>query len=238
MAVPGMTGAPGMGGAGVASRAPGSPVGVPTGADEGAAKKGVDPKLIGAGAFLAVAGLVAFLVNSSMSGPAVDGPLPPENPVVVPAPPSLPVPPPAPLPPSGGPGVGSAPPPVAVMPFTLVTPPNPAFATGTAGIVATSRNLSPAQAGGLARFAKNQLARGGKWSSMQICVFADPQAAQAFSSFQSKRRGAPLTGGDYQALAGQGVWAGTIAYLDVRGKSERIFHPAGSPNSWWSGLGR
>jgi hypothetical protein len=228
--------ASGVGAATRAPGAPGSPVGVPAGADDGSAKKNIDPKLIGGGAFLLVAGVVAFLVNSSMSGGAVDAPIanpdpaPPSAPFVPPAPP-----PPGPLP-APAPNTGNQP--VVPLPFTLVSAPNPRFPTGTAGVVATGSNLSPAQASGVARSARAVLARGGKWTSMQVLVFADQQSAQAFTAFQSKRQGSPLQGGDYQTLAAQGLWSGTIAYLDARGKSEKVYYPSIDPNRWWGSIGR
>lgn len=93
-------------------------------------------------------------------------------------------------------------------------------------------NASPA---GAAKFAKNQFARNGKWKNMQIAVFVDKATADAFGDYQRKNDGRPLSSADYKQLGESGVWNRTPAFLDSRGRSDRIYYPSQSPLSWWPG---
>ncbi len=219
---------------GTMPRTAGAPVGVPSSEDD-SKKKGVDPKLIGVGAFLVVAGLAAFFITGAMGGSSEvvvpESGVDPNAPaMMVPAPP----PPPAAIPqfsaPGGG-GGGPAPAPVP-LPFKTVTPPNPQFETGTMGIL-VAPNVSATQAAGFARFARDQISRNGKWNKMQIAVFTSQAAADGFASYQSTRRGAPLTTTDFVQLGKSGVWNGSPAFIESRGKQEKIFTPSSSPTMWW-----
>jgi hypothetical protein len=214
-------------------------MGATIGADDAPEKKKIDPKLIGVGAFLVVGALVAFLVNGGMSGGSgeevVAGPVsdPAANPGVS-APPQGGVAPPAFSPAPGG--GGQAPPAPVPLPFTTVVPPNPNYKTGTMGIRVTGDGaLSPAKAAGFAKFARNQFARNGRWTNMQICVFNDDKTANAFKAYQAARRGAPLTNTDYTQLASRGVWTSTPVFLEARGNSEKVYFPSRNPNAWWPG---
>ncbi|PQV64960.1 hypothetical protein B1R32_103230 [Abditibacterium utsteinense] len=211
------------------------PINVPGSAEE-PQKKSIDPKIIGVGAFLIVAGLAAFLMSGAMGGNSTGettGGTDPTPNTIMERPPSGPSGPSALLPSLGNPGgnPGGAPPAPVALPFTTITPPNPQFETGTMGILVAT-NVSPTQAAGFARFARDQNSRG-KWTKMQICVFTNKTAADAFASYQKGRRGAPLTNNDFAQLASNGVWNGAPAFLESRGKQERIFSPAQSPNAWW-----
>jgi hypothetical protein len=216
----------------------GGAVGSPVISREETQKKNIDPRLIGAGAFLLVAAVVGFFVMNSMGGVTDDttggvgtDPTPVSqsftnstntnttvNPGTAPA-----------LPPGGSTTAPAA----VVMPFSMVTPPNPEFATGTIGILVTPDKQG--QAAGLARYAKDQLSRNGKWQNMQVAVFTDRQTADAFTQYQSRRRGAPLTGTEYSELASKGVWTTTPVFLESRGKQDRIYYPSKTPYGWWSG---
>ncbi len=223
--------------AGIGAKGPG-PVGVP-GGDEAPAKKGVDPKMIGVGAFLVVGALVAFMVNGGMGGGSTDDGTGVDPTAPAPGPGGQPAPPPPPPttnvpPPTGGGGGGTAAPAPVALPFQTVVPPNPQYATGTMGILVNKPGMTAVEAAGFAKFAKNQYSRNGKWKNMQICVFADQQTANAFKSYQSKRRGSPLTNDDYQQLGSRGIWGGTPAFLESKGNKELVYYPSRNPNGWWS----
>ena len=220
--------------AGIGSKGAG-PVGVP-GGDEEPVKKGIDPKMIGVGAFLVVGALVAFLVNGGMSGGGGDDSA--SNSVTIVNQPAAPAPgpgqppPPPPPPPSGGTTAAAVAP--LPLPFTTVSPPSPQSETGTMGILVNKPGITPNQAIGFARFAKGQYSRNGKWKRMQICVFTDQASATAFTTYQGKRRGAELTDDDYRQLADRGVWAGTPAFLESRGNRDSLYYPSRNPTSWWT----
>ena len=214
------------------------PAGIPS--DEGEGKKQLDPKMFVVGGLLLVGVVVAIGVNVGFGGgggeddgtgtgtdPAPSSPSSPGAPPA-PAPAAAPVAPPI---PSGD--TNNAPLTPVALPYNVVVPPNPRYATGTFGILATQTNIAPAQARGLAKFAKDQFARNGKWQNMQIAVFSDPAAAKAFATFQARRRGAPLTSADYRALAENGVWKGAPVFFESRGKKEVVAYPAANPFGWW-----
>lgn len=225
--------AAGMGG--LPTAAAGKPVGIPTDLEE-PVKKGIDPKVIGVGGFLVVGVIVAVLLSGALGGgtPVEEGGVNP-----------------TPMPGGGGLGGGSpktgstggvapliptgpnntiGPPPAAN--YKVVAPPNPEFATGTIGIQVDS-GIAPVQAAGFARKAKSDIAPNGKWTRIQIAVFIDPKAADTFARYQNKRKGAPLTDGDYSQLASEGVWQGAPAFLDSVGKQDKTLAPSGNPLGWW-----
>lgn len=220
--------------AGAMPKTVGAPIGVPQ--TQQPAKKGIDPKLIGVGAFLLVGGLAALLMSGLMGGKSgevvatgVDPTAPIDfapsipsgggRPVAV-APPML-----------GGGGGGGAPPAPAPLPFKTVASPGGGFKTGTMGIlVAGNANMA-----GAAKFAKDQFASNGRWTNMQVAVFTDPATGDAFAKFQSARKNAPLTNAEFRELADSGVWNNTPVFLDSRGSQERIYYPSRSPQSWWPG---
>lgn len=228
----------GLAGAAAVGTMPNVPGGKPSGVPvvEEPQKKGIDPKIIGVGGFLAVAALAAFFITGAMGKTEPDPitPLDPNGGTTTWVAPDTRggtttsnVPPPS---PGGGSSGGPSIPP-AVVPFQVVASPNSEFQTGTMGIM-VGANVAPNQAMGFARTARDQYSKNGKWSKMQICVFTDKMAAAAFASYQSKRRGAPLEPTDFIQL-GSSVWAGSPAYLESRGKNEKIFSPASSPTTWW-----
>lgn len=216
-----------------------APVGVPT-VEEDSAKKGVDPKLIGVGAFLVIGGVIAFLVNSSMGGGTTeDTPLTSGDPSVVQIMPSgSSSAPQTSMAPSTSPSTssGNSTPSVApvALPFKTVTTPDPKNPVGTVGILIAADKER--EAAGFARYAKDMLMRNGRWQNMQVCVFVDQKTANTFKQFQAPRKGKPLTKSDFAALANTGVWNSTPIYYESRGKTERIFRPSQSPNSWWSSI--
>lgn len=201
-------------------------------------KMELDPKMIGIVAFLVVGGGLAVVMNTGIlsgGGGEDDG--------GTPSAPAAPADPP-PADPNAGqapPGPGAAPafiasanlPAPQPLPYTTVVPPNGRFATGTVGILPTNTAITPIQAGSLARFARTQYLRRGKWKAMQIVVFTDANTARLFADFQARKRGAPLTQADYRQLADANIWRNTSAYLQSAGKSERIDYPSKSPYSWW-----
>ncbi len=140
--------------------------------------------------------------------------------------------------PGGGGGAASIPP--VPLTFKIVVPPDPRWSNGTVAIMPNTPNMSPAQAGQMAKYARQAIAPGGRWTTMQVLVFSDPGAAKAFQKYQAPRKGAKLDAGDYQALAGQGVWSGVSAYLETKSRSDggQLFNPSASPNGWWSGRRR
>lgn len=222
---------------------PGGPPGPGVGeGEEGEKKKlALDPKVIGLLAFLVVGGGIAAFMNmkpsSSGDGEEGGGQDPPaattnNNPPAN----------------SGGGGgggevqvaqsnvqvqSGTLPAP-ASLPYTPVVPPNPGMATATIGIVPAKPNMGSAEAASLARFAKNQYQKSGRWTNIQIFVFDNQRAAQAFGDYQARRRGAPLSAGDYQSLANANVWSATPACYEMRSKTEFVTYPAKNPSSWWS----
>lgn len=207
------------------------PVGVPP--VEEAPKKGVDPKLIGVVAFLLIGGVVAFLINGGMSsGGATDSTATastdtPADPNVVDPPPVV-APPPLSVAPSSASAPAPAPVPVA---FSMVTSPNPKYKTGTLGILVPPSKAG--QADGSAKFVRDQFSRNGRWTRMQVVVFADSATAEAFRAYQGPRGGEPLSSADYQQLATQGVWTNTPAFLESSGKKEVVHYPSRNPNGWW-----
>lgn len=232
-----LSGSPLAGGpaASVAGRTPGgqSPAGGLT-ADESETKKGVDPKLIAILAFLLVGGGVAFLVNSSMSKPPEDGPIAPRKDPETPDQPFQPNTPSQSPPLSIPSGPNTSTPPAEVpVPFTVVTSPNPKYPTGTMGILVPP-TMGVVQIAGVAKFAKNQYTRNGKWGRMQIFAFSDKTSAEAWKRFQEPRRGAPMDRDDYQALATQGLWASTPVFLETSGKKEVVHYPSRNSTSWWA----
>lgn len=203
-------------------------------------KMDLDPKMIGVVAFLVVGGGLAVLLNTGMLGgggeddggevaaPGGDN-KPPDNP-----PPGDTGGAPAGAPGAGPSFTGSTSLPVPQpLPYTTVVPPNGRFQTGTVGILPTNTALNSVQAGSLARFARTQYLRSGKWTSMQIVVFTDSNTARLFADFQARKRGAPLTQADYKQLADADVWRNASAYLQSAGKKERLDYPSKNPYSWW-----
>lgn len=230
----------GIGGAGAATMPrTGGPMGVPgAGVADTGQKKETDPKIFVLGGLLGVGALVALFMTFSGSTP-VDPPLVP-NTTDVPFPASGP-PPPPPLQPvqqgsSGGTGPTnsgtgpSQPPPPS---FTFITSPNPTLPTATFAIMPSQSGVSKEQAVNMARTARQQIAGNGKWTRMQIFVFADQASGQAFKEYMRSRRGAPLGSGDYASLAASNSWAGALAFYETAGKSGRVAYPSLNPRSWW-----
>ena len=210
-------------------------------------KKGIDPKIFLVVGLLLVAGVIGGFTSGIFGGsgnaetlnpdlPTNTGggttgssggiiPQQPSNPGIVAQPSS-----------NSNSGAGSVTPQAA--PFRMVVPPDPRYSNGTMAIIPTAPNVSPAQASGLAKYAKQMVAPGGRWKSMQVVVFNNPGAAKAFQKYQASRKGAKLSANDYAALAGQGVWSGAPAYYETQGNSEQSFQPSANPNNWWTSRGR
>ncbi len=234
-----LSGGPAMAGAGLAG-ATGfagktslgqGPVGVPD-VGEAPSKKAVDPKLIGLVAFLLIGAVVGFLINGGMSSTAgtVTADTGTEAPADPEAPPPPPVAPPPPLSVAPSDSSAAAVAPVPVI-FSTVTSPNPKFETGTVGILVPPNKSG--QAASSAKFVRDQLARNGRWTRMQVVVFTDSATAEAFRAYQGPRGGQPLSANDYRQLATQGVWANTPAFLESSGKKEVVHVPSSNPNGWW-----
>ena len=209
-------------------------------------KKAIDPKIFLVLGLLLVAGVIGGFTSGIFGGSGGADTLPtdlpsntgsttgssggiipqqPSNPGIVAQPSS-----------NSNSGVGSVTPQAA--PFRIVVPPDPRYSNGTMAIIPTTPNVSPAQASGLAKYAKQMVSPGGRWKSMQVVVFNNPAAAKAFQKYQAPRKGAKLSANDYAALAGQGVWSGAPAYYETQGNSEQSFQPSANPNNWWTSRGR
>ena len=214
-----------------------------TAAAENDEKKGIDPKL-----FLVIGLLVgAVIIGGFTTGifnpgggeadvvpPLPEGPTGGTGGPITNPPPLQPVAPPtisdggATTPTGIGP-VGTA--------FRTVVPPNPRYSNGTMGIMATTPNISPAQARYLAKFAQQSIAPGGRWTAMQVVVFSEPNAAKVFQKYQASRQGAKLDNNAYQELANQGIWRSVPAYYETKGKDGQSFQPSANPNNWWTRRG-
>ena len=226
----GMAGAAGISGLSASTPLAQAPVGVPP-AEESVAKKDLDPKVIGVVAFVLIVGVVGFLVKSGMS-PDTDiktAEAPPDKPDD----PNVTTPPVNPAPAlSVAPSLASSPPPAPVpVAFSMVTSPNPKYETGTLGILVPPS--AAAKAAGTATFVRDQFARNGRWTRIQLCVFTDKTTAAAFSAYQGPRGGQPLSAADYQQLSTRGVWTNTPVFLESSGKKEVVHYPSRNPNGWW-----
>ena len=212
-----------------------------TAAAEDAQKTPVDPKIFVVLGLLVVAGVIGSFTTGLIGGGGGDDvlpdvtPIPGENPNPGPPPPPAPGPPVAPpqFPTGGGDGGGTG---AAVLPpqFKVVVPPDPRQTTGTMGIMVDSPNVTPTQALALARFAKQQIQSGGRWTGMQVVAFNNQGAAKVFLKYQSQRKGAKLTPYQYQELANQGVWSSVPAYYETQGTTERPYYPSNNPKGWWA----
>lgn len=213
-----------------------------TAAHEDDDKKAIDPKLFLIAGLLVGAIIIGGFTTGIFGSKTTDVPVLPDGPTetisgVQPVQPIQP--PPVISPPTidvpSSPG-GATTPPVALT-FKIVVPPDPRWANGTVAIMPNTPGMTPAQAGQMAKYARQAIAPGGRWTSMQVLVFSDSGSAKAFQKYQAPRKGAKLDAGDYQALAGQGVWSGVSAYLETKGKSDggQLFNPSASPNGWWGG---
>ena len=218
------------------------------GAKEDEEKKKVDPKIFVVGGVLAVGAIAALFMSGIFggSGSTDSGGIVSAGKVAVSntgngftagsgggAPVSPPPPPP---PPSGGGGGGgggtSAPPPPS---YSMIGSPSPRFSTATFGIAPSQPVASAQEAYNLAETARQQLARNGKWTGMQIVVFTDTTSGQAFNDYMTKRRGQPLASGDYSALAQQNAWQNATIFYEVVGSKAHVSYPSKNPEGWWGG---
>jgi hypothetical protein len=119
----------------------------------------------------------------------------------------------------------------AAAPFSIVTAPNPALQWGIMSIVPTQPNVSPQKAASLAAFAGRQFKRNSEWRALQVYVFQNMEAAQAFKVYQTGRRQDVLGPGDYTALAN--IWPQCLARYEINGTRETVKLPSSAPTSWW-----
>lgn len=233
----------GMGGAGAATLPrPGGPMGAPVPTDAGE-KKQIDPKIFLVCGLFLVGGVIALFTTGIISSgpPPMDmastttttdtdfGARPGSGGTTVSVGPIQPPP-----PPTGG-GGGEIGGPVAppAPSFSMVVSPNPRFSTATFGIAPSSPNASPQQALNLAKSARQSVLNGSKWKNAQIVVFRDAASASTFRSYMGQRRGEPINGNDFAALAGQGAWAGALVYYETRGSAGKVYYPSANPTHWW-----
>jgi len=209
-------------------------------------KKKVDPRLFFVGGGLLVAGVIfAFttgLFGGSGGGDVGAPPADPTGPTNGPSSgtPTRPM--------SGSPQVmtpGSPPgPPVSSgggggsivaqpAPYSVVVSPNPRFRTAVQAITPTNQISSDKEAVGLAKAARENLQKSGKWTNTQIVVFSNRQSASAFQQYMNDRRGAPLDKDNYAELAQQNAWTGAAAYYTSTGNSEHVYYPSQNPKGWW-----
>ncbi len=225
--------AAGAGGGTVVAPMPGVKGGNVGAGDEGSEKKKLklEPKQIGIAAAVVVAlGLAVFMNLPKGEEPPDETPnAPAAGGAAAPAPP----PPPAVSGPAFVPA-GSAPLPApGPLPHSVMVAPDPRQASGTMAILPNQTNLSTRDAASLAAFAKDQYFKMKKWQGFQVYVFGNAQAAQKFKDYQNQRRGFPLAGGDYQALANARVWDGALVCYETSGSKARVRYPASDPSSWW-----
>lgn len=231
----------GMGGAGAATMPrPGGPMNVP-GADDGAAKKQIDPKLFFVGGGLLLAAIIALFTTGVLGGgaaPVVEIPQgvdPPGRTAFSTTGSSNPIPQTGTsigLGSNGTSNTGSTQTTDTGPTFIPLTSPNPQYATATFAIASSQPGISVGAAEGLARKARQQMVTNGKWKNSQIAVFDTAESAQAFRQYVNQRRGAPLSAGDYQAL-GAGTWSKVPVFYETRAGSEKVSHPSQTPNGWW-----
>ena len=233
----------GVGGAGAATMPrPGGAMGGMTGAEDGADKKKVDPKMLMVGGGVVALALVALLASGALGGgapeviPTGTDPLTNSSPgrtnggAVVPVP-ALP-----PVSPGGG-GGNTDPPPIGPpLPagVSKLSTPNPKFETAAFGI-APEQPVSEQDAVNMANKARQEMESTGTWKKMQIFVFADKKSGQAFSQYMNNRRGQRLDPADFQALAQQNAWANATVCLESSGKQAKgsVRFPYKHPTGWW-----
>ncbi len=231
---------------GVAPKAVGGKAGAP-GAKDDEEKKKTDPKVFVVGGVLAVGAVAALFMSGMLGGSSAAEPgavTTPPKVTVNPGPSGFTggggtttVGPPPPPPPGGsnaspgGSGGGAPPPPS----YAMLGLPSPRFKTATFGIAPSQPVGSPQEAFNLAETARQQLSGNGKWSNMQIFVFADADAGQTFNKYMTKRRGQPLTSGDYSVLAQQNAWDKATIFYEVVGKEGHVSYPSQHPSNWWTG---
>jgi len=205
-------------------------------------KKKTDPRLFFVGGGLLVAGLIFAFTSGLIGGgggapPSEAGPVatdPPgtgQGPVTVIVPQS-----PVPIQPVvGGPTQPQQPtgPTIAPVParYRVVVPPSPKYPTATLAIAPTTPG---APAGpGLAKSARQQYQKSGKWSGYQIAVFSQAEDATAFRDYMNTRRGAPLGPQQYAELTSSNAFKGASTFYTFRDNRENYYSPSTSPN-WWN----
>jgi hypothetical protein len=214
--------------AGAGTAAGGPPASAARGGD--GEKKAVAPWQIGviAAALLVLGGAGFMSMRGSTSGPIYGGEA--GNTIFEPPPPIF-------QGPSMGGGGAPAPPPPAitqqtggqpVAPYTVTTPPNPNSPIGTVGLV-PKQQVDPQGAATLAATYGQRL--NGKWKNLHIYVFSDVSAARSFNSVVRGNGGRPLSGQDYQQLSG--VWAQTLARVEIMGGRRAVRYPQKNPRGWW-----
>jgi len=226
---PGMPGAPGVPGA---HGAPGAPT-LTTGEEE-APKKAIQPwqmALVGVGLLIAIGVGVTMMGGKTEEEPITTGSPPPE---LLPKSPSNPTTVNAPVLPAGPLPAPDNTKPIDNVPYSMVAPPNPEYDFATMGIVSTEGDVTEAQARGLALFAGNQIKKVKPWKGMDIYVFNDMQAAQAFADFQNPRRGQMLGPAQYADPALMSVWPKAVARYYVLGGKPTWASPRSNPSGFWS----
>lgn len=234
---------PGMGGGGTATMQRAGTAIIP-GADDGAAKKQIDPRIFFVAGGLLLAGLLVAFTQGMFSGGGGDGmtvdsggsntaaPSTPSNFRSIPGTTVS----------TGSPGAsqGTAPntdAPVSAptQPWTMVVSPSPRFTTATFAIAPSQPGISPEDAKTMARNARQQYISNGKWTSMQIVVFSTADSGQTFKQYMSERKGQPLGPNDYASLAQSGAWNNAVVYYETINNGERARFPSKNPTNWWSG---
>jgi len=210
-------------------------------------KKKLDPRLFFVGGGLLVAGvIVAFTTGLFGGGSGGDVGAPPVDPTAstngrpasFPTRPTMGSGPVSVIGPPSGPSTSSGPSsssiPAQPAPYSVVVSPNPRFATAVQAITPTNQISSNGEAAGLAKAARQNLQKSGKWTSTQIVVFTDRQSAGAFQQYMNDRRGAPLNDDNYQELSDLKAWAGAAVYYTSTGNSEHVDYPSQNPTGWWN----
>lgn len=204
-------------------------------------KKKLDPRLFFVGGGLLVAGLIFAFTNGLLGGgpPAEAGPAPTDppgttGPVTINVQPQTPTTPTVITP--NTPNTPTIPPvPPEEVRYSVVVPPSPSFATATLAITPTSPVASANAAAGLAKSARDNLQKSGKWTNFQIAVFPQPEDAGTFKDYMNARRGKPLGPQQYAELTNQNAWKGASTFYVSQGRSEHAYSPSANPN-WWTSI--
>lgn len=115
----------------------------------------------------------------------------------------------------------------------MVVAPSPRYTTATFAIAPAQPGISQGDAVTMARNARQQYLSSGKWTSMQIVVFATAEGGQGFKQYMSDRKGQSLNRNDYAVLAQSGSWNNAVVFYESVGNSEKPYYPSKSPNNWW-----
>ena len=139
-----------------------------------------------------------------------------------------------PLPPSNSNSTGPGSTTILPAPYNIGAIPNPQAPVGIVGI-APVQPLSPSQGASIAKYAVSQFANVDHWGALEVFVFQDQQANQAFKDYQTGRRSYPLGADDFNSAELNNLWPQTMAvYVFYKGGKERVVKPGSA--DWYAPL--